>query len=355
MTAVLDSAKTQAFAGQMLGILNNASLALMISVGHRTGLFDVMSELPASTSLEIAKASQLNERYVREWLGAMVAGKIVEHEPSHGQYYLPREYAAWLTRGAAPNNLAVAAQFIAVLGHVEDQVVEAFQHGQGVPYSAYHRFHEVMAEESEQTVVAGLIEHVLPLTQGWEDRLAQGIDVLDVGCGAGLAMIRLAERFPHSRFTGYDFSQETIDRANETAGKRLLSNVQFEVRDVSVLGDVNRFDLITAFDAIHDQAKPAAVLANISQALRENGLFLMQEISGHGHHHADREHPLGAMLYTVSCMHCMSVSLAMGGPGLGAMWGKPKALEMLAEAGFTKVRVETLPHDLQNFWFLAER
>ncbi len=345
--------QAEAFGQKMAEVLNHAGLALMISIGHRTGLFDVLAQLPAARSAEIAEAAKLNERYVREWLGAMTTGGIVRYHVESKTYQLPAEHAASLTRASSPNNLAVGAQFIAVLGAVEDNVVAAFRHGQGVPYSAYPRFHEVMAEESAQTVVAGFMEHILPLVPGLAAKLEHGIDVLDVGCGSGQAMIALAQRFPHSRFTGYDLSEEAVGVATAHAGRLRLDNVRFEIEDVARLGEVGVYDLVTAFDAIHDQAQPDAVLRNIARALRAGGTFLMQDISGSGHVHQDVGHPLGTLLYTISCMHCMSVSLAMGGPGLGAMWGKEKALSMLADAGFRNVRVETLAHDVMNFWYVA--
>src|SRR3954469_1140270 len=213
-TAVeLDSTRTDAFGRKMAEVLNHSALALMTSIGHRTGLFDVMSRMPRSTSEQIAGEAGLSERYVREWLGAMASGGIVEYEQQGATYRLPAEHAAWLTREASPNNVAVSAQWIPLLGSVEGQVVEAFRHGKGVPYSAYPRFHEVMAEESAQTVVAALDDHILPLVPGLSGRLAEGLDVLDVGCGAGRALMRIAETHPFSRFTGYDFSEEAIGLA----------------------------------------------------------------------------------------------------------------------------------------------
>jgi 2-polyprenyl-3-methyl-5-hydroxy-6-metoxy-1,4-benzoquinol methylase len=185
------------------------------------------------------------------------------------------------------------------------------------------------------------------------ERLERGIDVLDVGCGSGGALNCLAGRFPHSRFWGYDLSEQGIAAACAEADRRRLTNVRFEVRDVAAMREERRFDLVTAFDAIHDQARPAQVLENIAAALRADGTFLMQDISGSSHVHQDIAHPLGTFLYTVSCMHCMSVSLAGGGPGLGAMWGKEKAVAMLREAGFRRVRVESLPHDAMNFYYVA--
>lgn len=345
--------KAEAFAQKMVDVLNHAALALMTSVGHRTGLWDLMAGLPAATSERIAVAARLNERYVREWLGAMVTAGVIEYRVEDRTYRLPPEHAVSLTRAAGSANLAVSAQWIAVLSSAEDWVVDAFHHGQGVPYAAYHRFHEVMAEESALTVVAALVEHILPLVPGLRARLEQGIDVLDVACGSGRAMNCLAGRFPRSRFWGYDVAEPGIAAARAEAGRRELSNVHFEIKDVAGMRETHRFDLVTAFDAIHDQAQPAQVLRNVAASLRPEGIFLMQDIGGSGHVHQDIAHPLGTFLYTVSCMHCMSVSLASGGPGLGAMWGKEKALQMLEEAGFRRVRVENLPHDMINCYYVA--
>lgn len=353
MTDEIDADAVTAFSERLLDCLNNAAVALMISVGHRTKLFDAMGRTAPGTSQELADAAQLNERYVREWLGAMVTGGIVEFDETTGNYWLPAERAACLTRSATPNNLASVAQWIAVLGGVEDRVVEAFTHGRGVPYSAYHRFHEVMAEESGQTVVAGLDEHILPLVPGIEARLEQGIDVVDVGCGRGKALLHLAERFPKSRFVGIDVSQQALAAAIAEANDDGLRNVEFRRTDAAEWDAREAFDLVLAFDAIHDQPAPARVLENIRRALRPDGIFLMQDIAAASHVHGNLDHPVGPLIYTISCMHCMSVSLAGGGPGLGAAWGKELALEMLAAAGFDEVEVKSLPHDVLNYYYLA--
>jgi ubiquinone/menaquinone biosynthesis C-methylase UbiE len=349
----LNQSKSDAFAQQMLTVINHSGLALMISIGHRVKLFDTLAGLSWVSSAQLAEAAGLNERYVREWLAAMATGGVVEHNAAEQTFRLPPEHAAWLTRAASPNNLAVSTQFVAILGMVEDEAVAAFQHGRGIPYSSYPRFHQVMAEESAQSVVAGLVEQILPLSPGLIERLQQGIDVLDIGCGSGRAMMHLAKHFPNSRFVGEDFSPEVIASATAEARRQGLSNIKFQVQDAAAMSARQQFDLVTAFDAIHDQARPAAVLQNIAQALRPGGLFLMQDISGTGHVHTDMQHPVGTFLYTISCLHCMSVSLSMNGPGLGAMWGKELALQMLAEAGFQQVRVETLAHDPMNFWYFA--
>jgi 2-polyprenyl-3-methyl-5-hydroxy-6-metoxy-1,4-benzoquinol methylase len=340
---------------KMISVFNGAALALMTSIGHRTGLFDTLATLPPSTSEQIAEAAGLNERYVREWLGAMVTGGIVSYDPDAKAYHLPAEHAAFLTRSASPNNMAVTSQFISVLGGVEDQIVECFRNGGGVPYVEFPRFHEVMAEESSQTVVAALTDHILPLVPGLVERLEKGADVLDIGCGRGRALMRMAEAFPNSRFAGYDMSAEAVENATAEAKRRGLANLRFEVKDVSSFDEPGRYDLITGFDVIHDQAKPAAVLAEVEKSLKPDGTFLMQDIAGSSHVHNNLTHPIAPFVYTISCMHCMTVSLAQGGEGLGAAWGKEKALEMLDAAGFKNVRVDQLDHDIINYFYVARR
>lgn len=355
MSETLNQAKAEAFADQMMNVINGGFIALMTSVGHRTGLFDTLSELPPTTSERIAAASGLNERYVREWLGAMVTGRIVEFDPESDSYSLPREHAALLTRAASPNNLAATTQFLPLLGAVEDRIVECFHKGGGVPYSAYPRFHDVMAEESNQTVVSALLTNILPLVDGIEEKLRQGVDVLDIGCGRGRALQVLAQTFPQSRFTGYDFSEEAIMGARAEAEKKGLSNIRFAVKDVARINEREAYYLITAFDAIHDQAQPGRVLKEIAQALKPDGTFLMQDIGGSSHVHRNLSDPLAPMKYAISCLHCMTVSLAQGGEGLGTMWGRETAERMLAEAGFTRVKVRELDHDIMNYYYLATK
>jgi len=350
-----DPVKQERFQQHMLGALNGAALALMTSIGHRTGLFDVMSRMRPATSAEISAAAGLDERYVREWLGAMATGGVVEFAPADATYALPAEHATLLTRAARPDNLAATCQWIPVLGSVEDRILECFERGGGVPYTAYARFHAVMAEESDQTVVAGLVGSIVPLVTGLPEALARGIDVLDVGCGSGRALNRLAVTYPRSRFTGYDISEEGIEAARAEARELGLANVRFAVRDVATLGHAADFDCVTAFDSIHDQARPDLVLRGIAQALRPDGVFLMQDIAGTSHVEDDVAHPLAAFLYTISCLHCMTVSLAAGGMGLGAMWGAERAERMLHEAGFGKLEIHGLPADLMNLYFVARK
>jgi ubiquinone/menaquinone biosynthesis C-methylase UbiE len=353
-----DAAKAQAFADQFLVVVNHGALCLMASIGHRTGLFDVLRGLPPSTSAEIAKKTGLNERYVREWLGAMVMAGVVEIDPAGIMYVLPAEHAAYLTRAAGADNIAVTTQYVSVLGCVEDEIIECFRKGGGVPYARYPRFHAVMAEDSGLTVLSSLEEHILPLEPGLTDRLARGIRVLDVGCGSGRAMIRLAQLYPNSRFAGFDLSAEAIGNARREAAQKNLRNIEFTERDVTAFNrtaEHESFDLVTTFDAVHDQARPLDVLKGIHRALKPDGLYLMQDIRGSSHVHKNIGHPLGTFLYTVSTMHCMTVSLAQGGEGLGAMWGEEKTREYLEKAGFRSIETHQLAHDIGNNWYLVRK
>jgi 2-polyprenyl-3-methyl-5-hydroxy-6-metoxy-1,4-benzoquinol methylase len=346
------SATSATFAERLTGILNGGALSLMLSVGHRTGLFEALRGLPPATSHGIAARAGLAERYVREWLGAMVTGGIVAYDEATGRYRLPDDRADLLT--GIGTNLALTAQFIPLLAAVEDGIVDCFRRGGGIPSSRYARLHDVMAEDSGQTVVATLERTILPLVPGLVGRLLEGIDVLDVGCGRGLAINRMARLFPRSRFAGYDLSDAAISGARTEANRNGASNVRFEVRDCAGIPDREAFDLVTAFDVIRDEARPDGVLAGVRRALRAGGTFLMQDVRCSSHLENNLEHPLAPLIYTISCMHCMSVSLAAGGEGLGAAWGEERIVEMLRDAGFRVQAVHHLAHDVLNTYYVVQ-
>jgi 2-polyprenyl-3-methyl-5-hydroxy-6-metoxy-1,4-benzoquinol methylase len=350
----IDAARAEAFAGRALQILNDGMLTLQLSLGHQTGLLDTMAQHGPVTSSELAQAAGLNERYVREWLAALTVGRIVEHDPEAGTYLLPPEHAACLTRAAGPDNLASFAQYAALFGELEQRVVDCFRNGGGVNYSEVPRFQALQAEESGQIHDASLIEVTLPLVEGLVDRLRSGIDVIDIGCGHGHAANLVADAFPASRVTGIDISEEGIAAARAEAEKLRLGNVRFDLRDALAL-EPDSYDLVTAFDVIHDLPKPAETLAAIYAALRDDGVFLMVDIAASSKVHENLDHPLGPALYTASIFHCMTVSLANGGPGLGTVWGEQTALRMLDEAGFADVDIKRVETDILNSYYVARK
>jgi ubiquinone/menaquinone biosynthesis C-methylase UbiE len=212
-----------------------------------------------------------------------------------------------------------------------------------------------MRNESTQTFDGTLIDRTLPLVPGLVEKLRAGIEVADVGCGAGHAINLMAQAFPASRFIGFDFAEDGIALARQEAQQMKLTNATFEVKDAAKLDVSNRFDLITVFDAIYDQAQPATVLEAIYNALKPGATFLCVDVAADSNLEGNLEHPLGPMLYTVSTMHCMTVSLAYGGVGLGTVWGEQKALEMLGEAGFKNVAVERVEGDIFNNYYIASK
>jgi SAM-dependent methyltransferase len=350
-----DEAKAQAFAQRMLGVMIGGRLTLMLSIGHDTGLFDALATLPPATSAQIADAAGLNERYVREWLGSVTTGGIVEYQSESQTYRLPPEHARVLTRAGEIRNFAGAASTTLALTRNYDAIVECFRAGGGVPYDRHERFTRQFAEASSRIHEAALLQRTLPAIPGIVERLRAGIDVADIGCGHGRAVNLMAGAFPNSRFTGFDFVEADLAIARTDQATRGLTNARFQALDVATLNLESAFDFITAFDAIHDQVAPAQVLANIARALRPGGTFLMVDIAASSNLEGNLSHPTAPSLYAASVMHCMTVSLAYGGAGLGTMWGEELARTMLAEAGFTAVEVRRVDGDYLNNYFVARR
>ncbi len=351
----LDMDKMGAFQQQLSGYLNGGSAVLMLSIGHQTGLFDTMAGLAPSTSQNIADAAGLNERYVREWLGAMVAAGVVDYKATADAYHLPAEHAALTTRAAGPGNMARMMQFIPLLATVEDQVIDKFHNGGGVPYSEYGAFHRIMSEVSGAQFDAVLVNTVLPMVPGMIEALEAGAEVADVGTGSGHAINVMAQAFPNSRFVGFDFSEDAIAVGRAEAEEMGLTNATFEVQDAAALDDSRQFDFVTTFDAVHDQAQPRAMVKNVHTILKPGGYWLCADICASSHVGENVDHPAGTMLYTISCMHCMTVSLAYDGEGLGAVWGVHKAREIFSEAGFDSIEVNNIPTDPTNNYYVCHK
>ena len=345
----------QQFIERTCDIINAGAQAVMISVGHRSGLFDTMARLEPATSQQIADAAVLAERYVREWLATMVTARIIDYAPAEKTYHLPSAHAACLIRGAELGNVAVFAQHVAMLGALQEQTLHCLESGAGTRYSDYPCFHQIMAEDSELSVVDSLADTILPLVGDIDARLQTGIDVLDAGCGKGLALMAMAVHYPQSNFTGYDLCADAIAEASHVAEARGLRNVRFVARDMSDFDEPENYDFITSFDAVHDQKHPAQLIARIQRALRPAGVYLMQDIGGSAHLENNIDFPMASLLYAISAAHCTPVSIGQGGEGLGAMWGWETAAAMLEQAGFASVERHVLEHDPMNVWFVSRK
>lgn len=351
----MDKVRAKAFMGSMIGILNNGAISMMLSVGHRTGLFDTMAGLGPVTSVDLAEAAGLDERYVREWLAAMSSGGIVDYSPDGETFELPAEHQALVTRAGGPLNLAAQMQYISLLGQVEDDVVESFTTGEGVPYSRYPDFQKLMAEDSKARFDAALLDVIVPAIPGARDMLSAGCRVADIGCGSGHALIMLAEAYPASSFVGFDFSDDGLRTARDAAASQGLTNLEFVAVDAAAIDRPVEFDIITTFDAIHDQAQPAKVLSNIHNALVGGGIYLCVEPKAHSALADNMHEPVAAFQYTISTMHCMSVSIAGGGEGLGTAWGTELTTEFLETAGFGDIETAEVKPDRANTYFVCRK
>ena len=339
------------FGAQLLGYFTGSMMSKLIEIGYDTGLFEASRAGPASSD-ELARRAGLKERYVREWLGAMATSGIYRYDAKTRRYELPEEHAAFLT-GASAQNFSPHAKIIEHFGSHLARIKACFREGGGIPYSAYRPvFTQCMDDAWRRIYDQMLVPGFVGAVTGLGERLERGISVLDVGCGTGHAMNVLAKQFAASRFAGYDIGEDAIDAARREAAEMQLGNARFEVVDVAALPGTPRFDLITAFDAIHDQRDPDAVLQGVRRALADGGTFLMIDFKFSSHVERNIGNPYAPLYYGTSLMHCMPVSLAVGGKGLGTVWGEETARAMLREAGFGSIEVLDTPRP-QNYMFVC--
>ncbi len=350
--AVLDKARIERFAERLFGTYTESVATLVLDLAHRTGLLETLGA-GAGTSQELAERAGLNERYVREGLGALVTAGIVDYDADRRRYALPAEHAVCLT-GPGSLNLAPVAQLTSLLARHVPGVATAFRDGGGVPYSEFRpEFTSVMDALNRGLLDGQLIDGILPLAGDLVERLTAGIRVADVGCGTGHAVNLLARAFPRSTFVGYDIAADAVAAARAEAASWGLPNATFEVVDVAALPTDAPFGAITAFDATHDQVDPAGVLRRVRAALAPDGVFVMMDVKAASALEDNLGNPLAPWLYGVSTLHCMTVSLAEGGAGLGTVWGEQLARRMLADAGFTAVEVHDVPDDPFDSLYVA--
>ena len=342
MEQKLDKQRIQEFARKLFGFYTSGVLTLMVDVGYKTGLFEAAAKGPG-TSEAIAARAGLDERYVREWLCALAAGGVFEYDAALRAFSLPPEHAVCLT-GTSSRNLAAGSQGLPMLAARLPRIVECFRNGGGVPYSEYRPDFTDFMDASWRLLYDGLlIKGFLPTAKGLPERLERGIRVADLGCGTGHAINLMARHYPHSTFVGYDLGEDAVARARAEADQMGLPNARFEVLDVARLPAEPKFDLITSFDAIHDQRDPATVLRRAAGALAPDGVYLMIEPRASSNLEDNIGSPFTPYLYGVSVLHCMTVSLAEGGAGLGTAWGVETARRMLDAAGFKSVEVVDAP------------
>eukprot|EP01083_Nonionella_stella_P160797 525937_1 len=346
----------------MSDIVVDGLIVIMAKIGEKTGIFDAAEKGGPQTVDELAKSARVNERYVREWLSAMACAKVFNFDVNTRQFSLGKGTREFLKKSA---NVSDTSHWVHMFGQNIDRYVDVFRNGGGVGYEHFENFHEMMGNIYRSTYDNDLVQRYLPLLKDIHDRLQSGesLKVLDVGCGSGHAINVMAKAFPNSDFVGLDISATSIGQAEAEARDWGLTNARFAVVDVGLplenehwcaqWGDAT-YDLVCAFDAVHDQAKPQQLLNNISAVLKPDGAFLMQDIMMSSKLENNLEVNGSAQLYSISTLHCMTVSLAQGGAGLGTCWGTELAQEMLKTAGFTNIKLFPAS-DHENVIYIARK
>jgi SAM-dependent methyltransferase len=336
---VLDQAKMEAFVHKVLGDTSATLTTILAVLGDRLGLFKDLAAHGPATSDELASRAGVNERYAREWLGGMASAGYLEYEPATRRFTLPPEHAPALAQEGGAVFFGGIYQELPALTGILDQLTVAFRAGGGVPQSAYNdQMWDGLERFTNMWFENLLTQQWLPAMPDVQARLERGAQVADVGCGRGRALIKLAQVFPKSRYTGYDVFGPTIERATANArAAGVADRVRFAQRDVSQ-GLPEPYDVITTFDVVHDAVDPVGLLRTIRQGLRADGIYVCLDVNC-SEKLEENSGPLGAMFYGFSVLYCMTTSLAGGGMGLGTLgFHESKVRELCAQAGFSHVR-----------------
>ena len=348
----IDQTKTEAFLGKVLSDTSGMTTTIMASIGDHLGLCKQLAKAPA-TSAQLAARAEINERYAREWLGAMASAGYIEYDPTSKQFTLPVVYQPVLSQEGSPIFFGGIHQMLAGMVGPLNQLVDAFQHGGGVPQSAYDdNMWDGLERYTAMWFENLLIPEWIPAMPDVQAKLEKGALIADVGCGRGRALIKLAQTYPRSRYVGYDVFAPAIERAAQNAqAAGVADRVRFEHRDVST-GLPEQYDVITTFDVIHDAIDPRGVLRAIHQALRSDGRYVCLDINC-AEHLEGNAGPLGSLFYGFSVLYCMTTSLSGHGEGLGTV-GLPegKLQELSREAGFSSVRRVPLENPFNNLYEL---
>jgi 2-polyprenyl-3-methyl-5-hydroxy-6-metoxy-1,4-benzoquinol methylase len=334
----LDQEKLEGFVERIVLDAGTAMRGGLMYIGDRLGIFAALAESGPVTAAELSQRTDLNERYLREWLGAMATAEYLEHNSEGDTYFLPPEHALPLADEEFPLFTGGLLQMIVPTVTVAPQVAEAFKTGRGVTQDQYlPDMYEAIERMTAPWYKHELVQSWIPAMPGVQEKLQAGGSACDVGCGSGRAPITIAKAFPVADVHGYDVHAGSIERARASAqDDGVADRVTFTVGDGAELPQ-GQFDLISTFDVVHDSVDPVGLMSAIREALRADGTYLMLEMNASSDVEKNRN-PLGKFLYNVSTLYCMTTSLAHGGAGIGACMGEEKARELAYAAGFTRFR-----------------
>jgi ubiquinone/menaquinone biosynthesis C-methylase UbiE len=334
--------KIEQFAGQVVTDLAAAMAGVMTNLGHKLGLYQAMAESGPINSDELARRTETNERSVREWLNAQVAGGYVLFDSDTNQYFLPPEHAFVLANPDSPAFLPPAFDVAASLWHGEDKLLAAFRSGNGV---GWHEHNCRLFTGTEAFFRNGYRAHLtqtwIPSLSGIQEQLIKGARVADLGCGHGASVILMAQAFPKSKFVGIDYHESSIAVARERAKQAgVADQIRFEVATPRVLAtSKEKFNLVCFMDSLHDMGDPLEAVWASRQAMAPKGVLMLVEPFA-----KDRSEenvgPVARMYYSASAGLCTQNALSQGGRyTLGAQAGATQLLAILKDAGFQTARV----------------
>lgn len=341
MSTTIDMETVGAFAEQIAGVITGGVTTAMMVVGDRLGLYAALARSGPVTPAELADETGNDERYVREWLAQQAAIGFVDHDPTDRTFTLPAEHAAVLATDDSPASMIGAAQLATGMHRRIDEVVAAFRTGDGIAWADQdHTVFENTERFFRVSYRNSLLSEWIPAVSGLHEKLSAGAYVADVGCGRGAPLILMAEAYPASRFVGFDLHEPSIILARKRAAEAGVSDrVTFDVAH-SQGYPLDRYDLITFFDAFHDLGDPLAAARYARSALDEHGtLMLVEPRAGDDLASTIATVPVAALSLAVSTFVCVPNSLSQPGhAALGAGAGERKLSEVLTQAGLTAVR-----------------
>jgi len=348
----MDREKVEAFLDTFVGLAAGSTTIGLLAVADRTGLSSYLGSAGGGTAPEIAREAGLDPRYVQEIMSGLAAAGVVSYDDETKRFDLPPEHGLFIADESSPYFMGGFLDIIPALLSQVDGIADATIHGGGVGFEEFgERMVTGIDRGNSPSQRAFLVSRWLPGVPGLVPRLEEGIRVADVGCGTGTAAIVMAEAYPSSSIAGFDLSDESLSIARERGAH--LSNLEFASNSAEDIPTDPPFDLITSFDVIHDLIAPLDGLRRIREALSDEGVYLMMEPNA-GSDLEDNLTPRGAMLYGISALHCMTQSLARGGAGLGAAWGREGAESLAHEAGFGSFRpLEAISNRFSSFYLLS--
>ncbi len=337
----LNEAKLHEFVGKMLGDMGAAATGALVMIGDKLGLYRAIAEEGRVTPEQLAEKTGTNGRYVREWLSNQAASGYVEYDPGTEKFFMTPEQVAIFAEDDSPFLMTGGYHSIASLFRDEPLLTEAFRTGRGVGWGEHDpSLFAGTAKFFKPSYKAHLIESWIPSLEGVRERLDRGAKVADIGCGHGFSTVIMAETFPRSRFTGFDYHGASIEHAGEMAKRAKLENVTFEVATAADYPGEG-YELVTMFDCLHDMGDPAGAAAHVRETLASDGTWMIVEPFA-GNSLQENLNPVGRLYYAFSTLVCTPNSLSQDvGAALGAQAGEARLRKMIADGGFTRIRRAT--------------